>query len=175
MPPRYSRMLQPRSKTDSSDLDNRQYLAISTLPHIDTAPAAGEKWPRDSQGSIQIWSIPHDARSTPEEEAGGGGGAAAAAVSQNQDGMEVDDEGHEAEAGAGADEGERAKCEMVLCVQGGPVMGCRWMPMGAWDDVCRVLLHSSQMEMHRCSCSSDKLTTRSVILRGTVGCPRWAF
>lgn len=175
MPPRYSRMLQPRSKTDSSDLDNRQYLAISTLPHIDTAPAAGEKWPRDSQGSIQIWSIPHDARSTPEEEAGGGGGAAAAAVSQNQDGMEVDDEGHEAEAGAGADEGERAKCEMVLCVQGGPVVGCRWMPMGAWDDVRRILLHSSQMEMHRRSRASDELTNRSVMQKGMVGCPRWAF
>lgn len=25
---------------------------------------------------------------------------------------------------------------MVLCVKGGSGMQCKWMPMGAWDDVC---------------------------------------
>ena len=27
------------------------------------------------------------------------------------------------------------RCEMVLCVDGGPVMEVKWMPLGAWDDV----------------------------------------
>lgn len=29
----------------------------------------------------------------------------------------------------------RMKCEMVLCVKGGPGWAVKWMPMGAWDDV----------------------------------------
>jgi transcription factor C subunit 6 len=38
------------------------------------------------------------------------------------------------EKGSTKDEGS-ARCELVLCVQGGPVHDLKWMPMGAWDDV----------------------------------------
>lgn len=29
----------------------------------------------------------------------------------------------------------RMKCELVLCVEGGPAVELKWMPMGAWDAV----------------------------------------
>jgi transcription factor C subunit 6 len=40
----------------------------------------------------------------------------------------VDDENLPSAAPAGA------RCELVLCFPGGPVMDIKWMPMGAWDD-----------------------------------------
>ena len=27
------------------------------MPHIDTSPAMGERWPRETPGGIQIWSV----------------------------------------------------------------------------------------------------------------------
>jgi transcription factor C subunit 6 len=32
-----------------------QYLAVSTMPNLETKAAIGEKWPVDSPASIQIW------------------------------------------------------------------------------------------------------------------------
>jgi hypothetical protein len=107
----YFGMLVENDPTDSIVLDNKRYLAISTLPHIDTAPALGEKWPRDTHGSIQIWSIPPMTPSAP-------GTGATADHAEGAVTLEA-----------------RARCEMVPCVHGGPVMACKWMPMGAWDDV----------------------------------------
>lgn len=40
---------------------------------------------------------------------------------------------------ASAGEAGGMGCEMVLCIQGGAGMGCKWMPLGAWDDVSFVL------------------------------------
>lgn len=35
----------------------------------------------------------------------------------------------------GQGEPGKMRCEMVLCVRGGPAMQLKWMPMGAWDEV----------------------------------------
>lgn len=42
---------------DKPEFHYAQYLAVSPLPHIETRPALGEKWPRDTTACIQIWSI----------------------------------------------------------------------------------------------------------------------
>jgi transcription factor C subunit 6 len=88
---------------DSTEYDGAQYLALSTLPSLDSQPAIGDKWASDSKGCIQIW--------------------AAVPPSVNEKGAVID--------------GGSARCELVLCVDGGPIHDLKWMPMGAWDDVSR--------------------------------------
>ncbi|WWD19510.1 hypothetical protein CI109_103971 [Kwoniella shandongensis] len=100
----------PYPTAKSADFGNAQYLAVSTLPHIETRPAMYEKWPRSSHGSIQIWSL------TPSENV------------QGDDAMNASESGPTGASAGGM------RCEMVLCVQGGPVMEIKWMPLGAWDD-----------------------------------------
>ncbi|WVR07791.1 hypothetical protein IAU60_004834 [Kwoniella sp. DSM 27419] len=94
----------PESKWN--DFKPTQYLAVSTLPHIDTRPALGEKWPRTSKGCIQLWamSAPHRGSDT-----------------QGDQDMEDGDSGG-------------MRCDVVLCVHGGPVMELKWIPLGVWDD-----------------------------------------
>ncbi len=65
----------------------------------------GEKWPKNTPGGIQIWSMLPAASVSGDE------------ATQNEE-----------EKGA-------MKCEMVLCVDGGPAMELKWMPLGGWDEV----------------------------------------
>lgn len=37
-------------------------------------------------------------------------------------------------------EPNRMTCELVLCVEGGPALDVKWMPMGAWDAVSHDVL-----------------------------------
>ncbi|RSH91739.1 hypothetical protein EHS25_009108 [Saitozyma podzolica] len=83
-----------------------QYIAISPLPHIETQPALGEKWPRSSKAGIQIWSV--DPPSSPARPR-----ADDTTPREGREGM---------------------RCELVLCVEGGSAMEVQWMPLGAWDD-----------------------------------------
>jgi transcription factor C subunit 6 len=32
------------------------------------------------------------------------------------------------------------KCDLILCIEGGPVIDLKWMPMGAWDQVSHSIL-----------------------------------
>ncbi|KAK8853096.1 hypothetical protein IAR55_003797 [Kwoniella newhampshirensis] len=100
----------PYPASRAAEFGDSQYLAVSTLPHIDTRPAMYEKWPRTSHGSIQIWSL--------------------------RPGFSVAVDGDDVMNGAGFTGTETGgmTCELVLCVQGGPVMEIRWMPLGVWDD-----------------------------------------
>ncbi|OCF32212.1 hypothetical protein I316_06126 [Kwoniella heveanensis BCC8398] len=97
----------PLPETESAAFGSAQYLAVTTLPHIDTCPAMFEKWPRTSKGSIQIWS--HSSTPGPSVHQG---------ADQPMD---------------GTPQKGGMKCELVLCVQGGPLMEIKWMPMGVWD------------------------------------------
>jgi hypothetical protein len=112
---------------DGTEYDGAQYLALSTLPSLDSQPAIGDKWAPDSKGCIQIW--------------------AAVPPTVNEKGAVID--------------GGSARCELVLCVDGGPVHDLKWMPMGAWDDVSRsgeavilisagICKWSTQARYHRC-------------------------
>ncbi|WWC64454.1 uncharacterized protein I303_107064 [Kwoniella dejecticola CBS 10117] len=92
----------PTPESESSDFGHEQYLAVSTLPHLDTRPHMAEKWPRTSKGSIQIWSL---------------GPASSGDVPMDGSGYT-----------------SQMKCEMVLCINGGPAMEIKWMPLGVWDD-----------------------------------------
>jgi transcription factor C subunit 6 len=46
-----------------------------------------------------------------------------------------------------ATEPNRMRCELVLCVEGGPALEIKWMPMGAWDAVsdCELSLRSEEL------------------------------
>lgn len=35
--------------------------------------------------------------------------------------------------------GGEMKCELILCVKGGSGMNCKWLPLGAWDDVSYII------------------------------------
>nr|XP_019010200.1 uncharacterized protein I206_04668 [Kwoniella pini CBS 10737]OCF48981.1 hypothetical protein I206_04668 [Kwoniella pini CBS 10737] len=47
----------PYPESKMKEFGFEQYLAVSTLPHLDTRPHMAEKWPKSSKGSIQIWSL----------------------------------------------------------------------------------------------------------------------
>ncbi|ORX40716.1 hypothetical protein BD324DRAFT_647634 [Kockovaella imperatae] len=79
------------------DRSSTEYLAVSSLPHIETQPSIGEKWPEDTPGSIQIWSMSLSSDSSSSS----------------------------------------ARCDIVLCIQGGNAMDVKWMPLGAWDEASR--------------------------------------
>ncbi|WVQ84912.1 hypothetical protein IAT38_007075 [Cryptococcus sp. DSM 104549] len=95
----------PMPQDKSEALNGVQYLAVSTIPHIDVRPAMFDRCPADTKAAIQIWSM----------------------VSPDRPAMEVgDDDATRQKRGM--------KCEMVLCVQGGSALQLKWMPLGAWDD-----------------------------------------
>ncbi|WVR00359.1 hypothetical protein IAU59_007502 [Kwoniella sp. CBS 9459] len=105
----------PLPDAESTALGPVLYLAVSTLPHIDTRPAMSEKWPRTSKGSIQIWSLSPTPTSDPTSQSQiypNPGSDQPMSTEKQMGGM---------------------TCEMVLCVQGGPVMEIKWMPMGVRD------------------------------------------
>ncbi|WWC94831.1 hypothetical protein V866_001681 [Kwoniella sp. B9012] len=91
----------PYPDSKSADFGFEQYIAVSTLPHLDTRPHMAEKWPQSSKGSIQIWSLSPLSADVPMD---------------------------------GSSQQSRMTCEMVLCVNGGPVMQLKWMPLGVWDE-----------------------------------------
>lgn len=39
------------------------------------------------------------------------------------------------DAGGKVTQPNEMRCELVLCVEGGPALEIKWMPMGAWDTV----------------------------------------
>ncbi|WVF73182.1 hypothetical protein IAT40_008001 [Kwoniella sp. CBS 6097] len=98
----------PQPEREAAAFGPIQYLAVSTLPHIETRPAMSEKWPRSSKGSIQIWSLSPSSNG-------------------NTDTQGDHPMGGEVRTGG-------MQCEMVLCIQGGPAMEIKWMPIGVWDE-----------------------------------------
>ncbi|WVO12490.1 hypothetical protein L204_100090 [Cryptococcus depauperatus] len=102
----------PIASSKSAELNNTQYLAVSTLRNIQTQPEMFERVSRDTKGSIQIWSITPP---TLNEDEGPG-----------QDGEDVQMSEGKKECGM--------RCEIVLCVQGGCAMQVKWMPLGTYDD-----------------------------------------
>ncbi|WVW86023.1 hypothetical protein I302_108061 [Kwoniella bestiolae CBS 10118] len=91
----------PYPDSKSGDFGYEQYLAVSTLPHLDTRPHIAEKWPQSSNGSIQIWALSPSSSDIPMN---------------------------------GSTYNSQMTCEMVLCVNGGPAMQLKWMPLGVWDE-----------------------------------------
>lgn len=94
----------------------KQYLAVAPFPSSSHSPEIGVKAPRPSKACVQIWSL---------------------SPSQNDDGMDVEDEEYD-------DNGEM-KCEMVLCLDGGPAYELKWCPLPSHDlvspwDVIGVIL-----------------------------------
>ncbi|WRT70352.1 uncharacterized protein IL334_007350 [Kwoniella shivajii] len=96
----------PYPDSKSADFGYEQYLAISTLPHLETRPHMSEKWPRSSKGAIQVW-----------------------AISPPPSGEVPVDEPMDGDARTG-----NMTCLMVLCLSGGPAMEIKWMPLGVWDN-----------------------------------------
>lgn len=86
----------------------KQYLAISTLPDLDTQPLIGQKAHPQEKGSIQIWSL------VPVTQALSGGDGEGQTSSPSQSAL---------------------RCEMVLCIKGGSATEIKWMPLGAYDEV----------------------------------------
>lgn len=88
----------------------KQYLAISTLPDLDTQPLLGQKVHPQEKGSVQIWSL------VPTTQASAG-----------EDGEGQTDNGSSSQS--------VLRCEMVLCIKGGSATEIKWMPLGAHDEV----------------------------------------
>jgi hypothetical protein len=91
------------------------YVAVSPHPSVHTPTSIGEKWPADTPGCIQIWSmLPRTQKPTSN------GDNSDREV--DPDTSDNDDKGHMC-------------CEMVLCIEGGAATDLKWLPLGAWDEV----------------------------------------
>ncbi|KIJ68908.1 hypothetical protein HYDPIDRAFT_144326 [Hydnomerulius pinastri MD-312] len=86
----------------------KQYLAIAPFPSRSHSPSIGAKASRPSPACVQIWAL--QPRTADENE------------------MDEDDPGHDP---------AEIRCEMVLCLEGGPAQEIKWCPLPAhdlWDD-----------------------------------------
>lgn len=54
------------------EFGNMQYLAVTTMPHIETRPSLGVKWPQTTPGAIQIWSVKKADADGEDKDKGGG-------------------------------------------------------------------------------------------------------
>jgi hypothetical protein len=101
----------PRFGNNSLNADHsyRQYIAVAPFPSGSFSPDIGCKVPRPSYGCIQIWTL-----------------SPTRAIE-----LQVDKNGHEQTP---ADVGDM-RCEMVLCLDGGPAHEIRWCPLPSHDVV----------------------------------------
>lgn len=95
----------------------KAYLAIATLPSLDARPDMHSRLPHSTPGTVQLWSF-----------------VASQSVTGKDSGADGDVEM----------DGERRmepemRCEVMLCLDGGPVTQVSWMPLGAWEKVSRKL------------------------------------
>lgn len=105
------------------DRDYRQYLAIAPFPSYSHSPEIGKKVARPSPASIQIWSL------SPTQDT---------ADSESMDIDQVEDPGS-------------MKCELIICVDGGPAHDLKWCPLPSHDKVryfwCLSLLLSNLLPL----------------------------
>lgn len=95
----------PLSEQSASSRQYKQYLAVSTLDPTTQPNRLGGLEP-DLKGNIQIWSM------TPQKK-----------------------EPTKDKAPESTCLGGKMKCELVVCVSGGPVIDLKWMPIGCKDNV----------------------------------------
>jgi transcription factor C subunit 6 len=85
----------------------KHYLAIAPVPSRSHAPSIGAKVSLPSPACVQIWAL---RPSTPDENA-------------------MDDDVPQRDPA-------EIRCEMVLCLEGGPAQDIKWCPLPAHDRVC---------------------------------------
>ena len=98
----------------------KQYLAVAPYPTRSYSPEIGRRITRPSQACIQIWTL------GPTRE-----------VFANQEEKNAND--------MERDQGQM-RCEMVLCLSGGPAHEIRWCPLPSHDLVCPFLLRRVSLE-----------------------------
>ncbi|KAI8982792.1 hypothetical protein BD414DRAFT_515960 [Trametes punicea] len=88
----------------------QQYLAVAPFPSRTHSPMIGTRLPRPSPACIQIWTL------RPSQE--------------QRDQMDVDSV---AGVDASAEDTGEMRCEMVLCIDGGPAFDLKWCPLPSND------------------------------------------
>ncbi|ODO10251.1 hypothetical protein I350_02480 [Cryptococcus amylolentus CBS 6273] len=122
----------PMPASKAAHFKNTQYLAISTLPHVNSSPRMYDRAPPDTRGSIQIWALVPPSHHTPADSE-----PLDVSSGQGQDGDEdtTMQEGGSAGQGSKGEMDGSLKCVLTLCIRGGSALDIKWMPIGAWDDV----------------------------------------
>ena len=90
------------------DRNYKQYLAVGPFPSHSHSPEIGRRVSRPSPASIQIWSLSPTQRT------------------RDSDSMDVDQD----------DDSGVMKCELIICIDGGPAHELKWCPLPSYDKVC---------------------------------------